>query len=95
MIDYTSLPYAEWLEEANKALVEVNPDAIYFGLVKNGEVISSFYNVGDAERALILQEILLLSIVERTEGRIRDMIEDMYNEMQDDDEEEDEECEDT
>ena len=95
MIDFNSLPYAEWLEEANKALVELNPDAIYFGLVKNGEVISSFYNVGDAERALIPQEILLLSIIERTEDRVRGLMEDIYNEMREDDEEEEEECEDT
>lgn len=100
MIDFESLPYAKWLEEANLALVETNPDSIYFGLIKGGEVYSSYYNVGDSERALILQEMLLFSIVERTEDRIKDLVKEMYDddqkEMSDDDQEEreDEECED-
>lgn len=91
MIDFESLPYAEWLEEANKALVDINPDAIYFGMIKNGEVISSYYDVGEPERALIIQEMLMLSLMERSEERIRQLI-DEYMEEQEDDEEE---CEDT
>lgn len=91
MIDFESLPYAKWLEEANKALVDINPDAIYFGMIKNGEVISSYYDVGEPERALIIQEMLMLSLMERSEERIRQLI-DEYMEEQEDDEEE---CEDT
>jgi len=93
MIDYTSLPYAKWLEEANLALVEANPDSIYFGLIKDGEVMSSYYNVGDQERALILQEMLLFSIVERTEDRMRDLIKEMHDDDQKE-KDDDEECED-
>ena len=95
MIDFESLPYAKWLEEANLALVETNPDSIYFGLIKDGEVMSSYYNVGDQERALILQEMLLFSIVERTEDRMRDLIKEMHDDDQKEEEkDDDEECED-
>lgn len=93
MIDFESLPYAKWLEEANLALVETNPDSIYFGLIKDGEVMSSYYNVGDQERALILQEMLLFSIVERTEDRMRDLIKEMHDDDQKE-KDDDEECED-
>lgn len=74
MIDYTSLPYAKWLEEANKALVEINPDAIYFGLIKDGEVVSSYFNFDSQERALIIQEMLTMNVLDRLEDHIDEMI---------------------
>ena len=74
MIDYTSLPYAKWLEEANKALVEINPDSIYFGLIKDGEVVSSYFNFDTVERSLILQEMLTMSVLDRLEDHIDEMI---------------------
>lgn len=74
MIDYTSLPYAKWLEEANKALVQINPDAIYFGLIKEGEVISSYFNFDSVERALIIQEMLTMNVLDRLEDHVNEMI---------------------
>ena len=74
MIDYTSLPYAKWLEEANKALVEINPDSIYFGVIKDGEVISSYFNFDTVERSLILQEMLTMSVLDRFEDHLEEII---------------------
>ena len=96
MIDFESLPYAEWLEEANKALVDINPDAIYFGMIKNGEVISSYYDVGEPERALIIQELFILSIIDRSSTTIKEIIDNyLENGDQGEEEGEEEECEDT
>jgi len=74
MVDYTSLPYAKWLEEANKALVEINPDSIYFGLIKDGEVVSSYFNFDNVERSLILQEMLTMSVLDRLEDHLDEML---------------------
>ena len=74
MIDYTSLPYAKWLEEANKALVEINPDSIYFGLIKDGEVVSSYFNFDNVECSLILQEMLTMSVLDRLEDHLDEML---------------------
>lgn len=93
MIDFESLPYAEWLEEANKALVDTNPDSIYFGIIKDGELVSSYYNVGQLERALILQEMMVLSLIDRSYDTIQQMFEDYLENR--DETEDDEECEDT
>lgn len=99
MIDFESLPYAEWLEEANKTLVEINPDSIFFGMIKDGEVVTSYYNVGDIERAQIIQELFILSIIDRSSTTIKEMIdnylENGYQEDEDEEEGEEEECEDT
>lgn len=79
MVDYTSLPYAKWLEEANKALVEINPDSIYFGIIKDGEVISSYFNFDTVERSLILQEMLTMSVLDRFEDHLEEIIQRYMN----------------
>ena len=94
MIDFESLPYAEWLEEANKAHVGINPDSIFFGMIKDGEVITSYYNVGDVERAQIIQELFILSILDRSSTTIKEIIDNyLENGDQEEEEGEEEECE--
>lgn len=84
MVDYTALPYANWLEEANKALIDINPDSIYFGLVKNGEVISSYYNFSNIEQALVINELLTNSVLDKLEEHLDDLIQQYLNENNDD-----------
>ena len=98
MIDYTSLPYAKWLEEAIQALVKINPDSIYFGIIKDNEVVSSYFNFDNVELALIMKELLILSVLDRFEDHLDEMIQEYLSENRETNEydsEEDEEEEET
>ena len=89
MIDYTTKPYASWLEEANKALVEIDPDGIYFGLIKDGEVVSSYWNINQSERIMLLQELIELGVLDFLESN-REMIWEILKGNLDEQNEEDE-----
>lgn len=53
--DWTAAPYAEWLEEVIRTLVESNPLAIAIEMVtEEGLVATSYYNVSPNDRACII-----------------------------------------
>ena len=65
-------------------------------MIKDGEVVTSYYNVGDTERAQIIQELFILSILDRSSTTIKEIIDNyLENGDQEEEEGEEEECEDT
>lgn len=80
MIDYTKRPYASWLEKTIKYLMELDPDSMYIGLIKDDEIVSACWDVGKDERATIIQEMLQLGVMESLENN-RDLISDMVVEI--------------
>lgn len=84
MIDYSKRPYAQWLEGMAEELIMIDPDSIYVGIVKNGEVISSIWNVTQNERAALIQDILglgVFEIIEQNRNLFRDKIKEAFEQL--------------
>ena len=92
MKDYSSKPYAEWIDKSIRQLFDLDPDAIYIGVIKDGEVGSLIWKIGKDERSMLIQEILALGVFEviaNSKDKITDMlIETLREKMGDEDEEE-------
>ena len=100
MIDFSAKPYAKWIDNSICELFEVDPDSIFIGIIKDGEVSSNFWNVGQDERAALIQEILALGVfevIEKNRDKFRDMALETLNEFLEKrkEEEEEEEIEDS
>ena len=53
--DWTTAPYAEWLEECIKTMIEANPVAIAMEMVgEDGMVSTCYYNVSPNDRACMM-----------------------------------------
>ena len=86
MKDYSSRPYAKWIDNAIWELFEFDPDAIYIGVLKDGEVKSATWDVGQDERAALIQDILALGVfevVERNRDRFKEMAAEAFREFLD------------
>ena len=87
--DWTSAPYAEWLEQSIQELVNANPSAIAMEMVgEDGLVATCYYNASPNDRACMIDAM-------RDDARIEfiknnaDLIVALLN-----GDDEDEECED-
>lgn len=103
MKDYSSRPYAKWIDNVILELFDVDPDSIYIGIIKDGEVKSTCWEIGQDERAALIQDILVIGVfevVERNRDRFKEMAAEAFREFldnkfdnhdEDEDEDEDEE----
>ena len=79
-MDLNELPFASWLEDAVRALIEHNATAIAIAAgVQNDQVFTAYYNCGMAEKALLATHIhgdAMMDMVLANAGMILDAAED-------------------
>lgn len=86
MKDYSSRPYAKWIDNVILELFDVDPDSIYIGIIKDGEVKSTCWEIGQDERAALIQDILAIGVfevVERNRDRFKEMAAEAFREFLD------------
>lgn len=78
MVDYTTKPYAHWLEDVLPDLVELDPVSI--GLVAifpNGTTGTAYYNADNSDRSDMIRAIVedsVLEFIKVNADRIADII---------------------
>ena len=96
--DWTTAPYAEWLEESIQELVKANPIAIAMEMVsEDGLVSTCYYNTSPNDRACMIDAMrddARWEFVRENRDEIRAMLSDDYVDDEDDGVEDGEDVED-
>ena len=90
--DWTAAPYAEWLEQSIKELVNGNPVAIAMEMVSDDGLVSTcYYNTSPNDRACMIDAMrddARFEFIRENRDEIRAILSDDYVDEEDDDVEE-------
>ena len=86
--DWTTAPYAEWLEQSIQELVKANPQAIAMEMVgEDGLVSTCYYNTSPNDRACMIDAMrddARFEFIKGNRDEIRAILSDDYVDEEDD-----------
>lgn len=88
-MDFSELPYAEWLEQGVAEILQNNPSKIALvAQMPDGAVMTGYYNADATDKAVFAHNIYADSILDLIISNI-DVIKEAINEMDEEDAEQD------
>lgn len=78
-MDIDKLPYAKWLEETIRSLVESQPECICVAAIMPDRAVgTSYYNCSAQDKAILAHNIqvdITMDVIEANIGEIKEMLE--------------------